>query len=241
MLKLTGYSERGLINSLFYEMYYSQNPEKILEDFLLLTCFPAFNDLTFVIDDAEILIEQSFSDFGDADVLLLLNNGVKNISIFIEAKVRKSWNIQTQYQKFLEGTMSKVSSSNLFTQFYHKLRLVNAIKAVGITGLQAGIDFPLSSSKPTRKIGSNLVVLKSVEKLSRYLDETYYCAILPGLKVDLDKFYREKLLHINLNNYPEWDTTNYGYVTWQQIEIFWKKFYLKNTAFVFKHNKNQIY
>jgi hypothetical protein len=44
--------------------------------------------VSFHISDVKILIEPSFPDFGDADVVILVNNqGVKQV-IFIVAKVK---------------------------------------------------------------------------------------------------------------------------------------------------------
>ena len=162
MLKLTAYSERGIVNALFYEVFHSKNGENLLNDLLAIACFPAHEKPSLLVKSAKIFVEQSFSHFGDADVLILLNTGVKKVSIFMEAKTKKTWNIQTQFQKFLEGSKSKVSLSNLFTQFYHKVRLVDAIKTVGIPGLQEGINFPPSSSRPIQKTGINEVVMNSV-------------------------------------------------------------------------------
>ena len=134
-----------------------------------------------------------------------------------------------------------VSSSNLFTQFYHKLRLVDAMKTVGITGLQKGIMFPPSSSRPKRKIGSNEVVLNSVKELSNYLDETYYLVILPNDTYEVEKFFNNELREMKPIDYPLWDTSNFGFITWGQIHNFCVEQNLVNSLKVFEHNLGQIY
>lgn len=240
-MKLTAYSERGIVNALFYEIFYSKNADVLLEGLLSIARFPAHEKISLPIESVKIFVEQSFSHFGDADVLILLNTGVKKVSIFVEAKAKKSWRIQTQFHEFLEGTKSKVSSSNLFTQFYHKIRLVDSIKTVGIPGLQKGIKFPPSSSRPIRKIGSNEVILKSVIELSNYLDETYYLAILPNNPSEVEKFYNNELRVMKPINYPKWEICNFGFITWEQTHDFCLKHNLKNSLKVFEHNLGQIF
>jgi len=118
-MEILGYSERGLINSLFYELKYSPNNLQLLNSLLSLVSFP-YQKVNFQISEAKILIEQSFSDFGDADLVLLVSNFKSKQVIFIEAKVktyqRDYWNILEEFKRGVEK--DKVSSSNLFVQLY---------------------------------------------------------------------------------------------------------------------------
>jgi len=123
-MEILGYSERGIINSLFYEMKFSKNNLKLLNDFFSLVSFP-YRAVTFQISDVKILIEQSFSDFGDADAVILVNNQGDKQAIFIEAKVKTSqgkWSIYDEFEKFKRGVPKseppKGFSSNLFVQLY---------------------------------------------------------------------------------------------------------------------------
>ncbi|MDD5689578.1 MAG: hypothetical protein PHQ76_04795, partial [Caldisericia bacterium] len=70
-MEIIGYSERGLINSLCYELKYSQNNLQLLNNLLSSVSFPYISGVNFNIAEVKILIEQSFSDFGDADIVLL--------------------------------------------------------------------------------------------------------------------------------------------------------------------------
>ena len=109
--------------------------------------------------------------------------------MFIEAKVKpfqtKSWIIDKEWEKFIAGTTSRVSSSNLFTQMYHKVRFVGALKEGGIRELKSGVRFPDSSSKQIRKIGNNEVVMRAVEKIELHLDNVYYLALVPEFPQNL--------------------------------------------------------
>ncbi len=244
-MKIFGYSERGIINALFYEMSYSPQANNLLESFLALAHFPYLTMQSFQVRSAMILIEQSFSDFGDADVVLLIDTGKQSESVFIEAKVKSfqksSWSIEEEYSKFRAGTKSTVRSSNIFTQLYHKVRLVNGLRTGGINALQAGIPFPKSSSKPTRKIGKNKVVLEAVSRLKAYLDTTYYITLIPDAPDRTSTFFDNVLRKEIPDHFPEWDVTRYGYMFWPKVAEFCDENDLKKTAEVFTFNQGQIY
>lgn len=244
-MRILGYSERGIVNSLFYEIKYSSTPEELLEGLLSRARFPFVDEVVSHVSDAEILIEQSFSDFGDADTLLLIDTGMERVSVFVEAKVqqsqRKPWTIEEEFSEFLQGTQSTVSSSNLFTQLYHKTRLVSGLQKGGIEGLQEGISFPESSSKQLRRIGSNPVVIEAAKRLRDYMDRCYYLALVPDTSGRMAAFFDRQLRSVTPEGYVEWDVTNYGYLCWEEIEAFCVESGLKNTLQVFAFNGRQIY
>lgn len=244
-MEIIGYSERGIINSLFYEMKYSQKSIVLLNQFLSLVSFP-YRTVNFQITDAKILIEQSFSDFGDADIVLLINNSGNKQAIFIEAKVRtaqsEGWSIEREFKKFREGIQqNKVSSSNLFTQLYHKLRLTQTLQSGGRSQLQEGVHFPKSSSKRSRKIGNNKVVLKAVDQLVPYCEDALFVALVPDDTSSLNNFYQKTLRNYRPDEFQNWEVENWGYVSWADIKEFCKKNSLENTLNVFDFNKGQIY
>lgn len=151
-MKITGYSERGIVNTLFYEILYSVSPKLLLEKFISNIKFPFIDQPEFFIKDVEIFIEQSFSDFGDADALMFMSTETSRVSIFFEAKVKTdsiaSWAVDDEYIQFRNGIKKgKIDSSNLFNQLYHKVRLAEELRLYGIPKLQLGIEFPQCSSK----------------------------------------------------------------------------------------------
>jgi len=205
--------------------------------------FTEFDTTGFI--DTEILIEQSFSDFGDLDTLLLISQGSHKFSIFIEAKVKPSqtraWKIEEEWGKFIEGIQSTLSSSNLFTQLYHKVRLVETLRSGGIHELQKGVPFPQCSSKLMRKIGKNEVVLRAVKRLQGYLDASYYIALVPDSPDVVGRFFQDKLYSSMPHSFIGWDIQSYGYLTWADVEKFCNEHGLKNSLEVFSHNRGQIY
>ncbi len=244
-MEILGYSERGLINSLCYELRYSQDNLQLLNNFLSLVSF-AYRTVNFQISEAKILIEQSFSDFGDADLVLLVNNLKSKQVIFIEAKVktyqRAYWNILEEFEEFKGGIeKEKVSSSNLFVQLYHKVRLVKTLQTGGIKQLQNGVQFPICSSKNHRKIGNNKVVLNAINQLKDYYKESLFIALLPENDSNLRNFYKNTLKNYCPQGFQEWDIRDWGYISWKQVEEFCKRNNLKGTLKNFKWNEGQIY
>jgi hypothetical protein len=166
--ELLGYSERGIINSLFYELSYKDRDGNLLGQLLDEVYFPDWKG-SFKVSEVTILIEQSFSDFGDADVVLLIKNGNHKQRIFIEAKVRtyekREWKIDKEFENFKAGIEpKKLSSSNLFTQLYHKHRLADGIAEMGVDDVASkGLLFPACSTKSTRKLGKNKIVFRAAK------------------------------------------------------------------------------
>ncbi len=253
-MEVLGYSERGLINSFFYELLY--NNKLLLSDFLNKVTYP-YRTINFNVKDAKVLIEQSFSDFGDSDALILLNdkdtkdtkNKNSKFSIFVEAKVktsqRKNWSIYDEFKDFKKiiNNNQKVSSSNLFTQLYYKSMLFNTIQSSQefyINRLQKGIRFPKWSSKQIRKIGGNKVVLKAIKDLFKFKDDSLFVAIVPEEKNRLDDFFNNELPNCH-PEFQQWDTKNWSYISWEQIYSFCKCNGLNNTLNTFDWNYGQIY
>ncbi|MBA7576044.1 hypothetical protein ES695_04275 [Candidatus Atribacteria bacterium 1244-E10-H5-B2] len=244
-MEILGYSERGLINSLFCELRYSQDNLQLLNKFLSLVSFP-YQTVKFQISEAKILIEQSFSDFGDPDLVLLVNNLKGKQVIFIEAKVKTSqrvcWNILEEFEEFKRGIeKDEINSSNLFVQLYHKVRLVKTLQTGGIKQLQNGVQFPRCSKKSHRKIGNNKIVLKAVNQLIGYHNEALFIALLPGDDSNLRNFYNSTLKDYVPGGFQEWAIKDWGYISWMRVEEFCRKNNLKGTLKNFKWNEGQIY
>lgn len=245
-MKITGYSERGMVNSLFYEMKCSTNGFELMKKFLSEIKFSNSEKvITLNEDDVRIYIEPSLSDFGDADVIIISSNK----TIFIEAKVKankKNWSISTEFSNIITKK-DKQNSSNLFIQLYHKVRLFNELKKNGMQNLKNGIDFDDNSKKKKRKIGKNKIVNKIIEDIrATYTDEAYFVALVPdeeNLKNFYDELEGKHVIDSNKNNVSlkEWSVENWGYITWKDIEGFCTKHELRETLDNFCHNEGQIY
>ena len=105
-MEILGYSERGVINALFYDLLNSPKSKQLnLISELLSNVIFINKKEKFNISCCQVFIEQSFSDFGDSDILLLIKNNKKKQAIFLEAKVktysRNKWHIDNKFVKIL--------------------------------------------------------------------------------------------------------------------------------------------
>jgi hypothetical protein len=248
-MKVTGYSERGAVNSLFYELAYSGKALHLLEQFLSLVECPEFKKSGTALTDAHVLIEQSLSDFGDADAILLLEAGKTKSVVFLEVKVKsfqkEKWVLDQEFDNFKQGcgTVGKLSSSNLFTQLYHKSRLIDALRSpvIGINGLQDGIKFPECSTKRIRKIGNNRVVLSAINAINPYCENTWYFSLVPDKSESIRGFYDRLSSGVWPGNLGDLESSRWGGIAWEKVDEFCGSFNLKSTSWVLEFNKGQIY
>lgn len=243
-MNVLGYSERGLMNALFYEMAEASNAPALLHALLREATFP-FSDDKPPLGEAEVLIEQSFSDFGDADALALIRGQAATCSVFLEVKVKtfqvSDWHIADEFALFRQGLDERVSSSNLFAQLYHKWRMVDVLRQGGIPALEHGVRFPNWSSKSLRRIGSNGVVLEATRRLAAHLGQVFYLAVVPDPPTRAAAFFPtiRETPHTTLEG--RWDTTTFGYVTWSQVRDYCDRQGLTRVLDVFKYNAGQIF
>lgn len=247
---ILGYSERGAVNALFYDIAHSETPLRLLKEFLELAGFSVAEKLGGELTSAEVMIEQSLSDFGDADVVLLLEAGQAKSVVYIEAKVKsfqtKSWTLDRELEKFKKGLESQheLSSSNLFTQLFHKCRLNECLNMEdGIARLENGIEFPSCSTKGLRKIGKNVIVKKAVDKIRPYADNGWYLALVPDEQDVVRKFFKEWKASSDsqvMGGDPVFRTKLFG-LAWEQVETFSSENNLMHLNAVLRFNEEQIY
>lgn len=232
-----GYSERGMLSSLCLDLYISDTKASFLKEIMskisFIDTFQKFPDF----DDFDIYLEQSFSDFGDSDLLLILKNGKLAVgNIFIEAKVNSSstgkWKSEEELREFQNPSADKLNSSNLFTQLYHKMALMITINKNEnyMKKLAEGITVRSDSSKLIRKLGDVDIIKTIVEhEIAKKIHPTYYVGLIP------------------LNNYKKsdftyqseyWSLDNLGFITYSDIKnvVSGTSVFLKN----FERNKKRL-
>ena len=164
---------------MMYEIKYAPYGIEMLRNFLKLCIFPETRPDFETFESCKIRIEQSFSDFGDLDLLILLDGAVKQ-AVLIEAKVKtsqaKNWSILAEWKKFrkvVQGDLPKSKAgSNLFIQLYRKMRLIYKLQ------------HPQDQLHPNNigerwSLGGNEVVKKAAEELSQYCSKTWLLALVP--------------------------------------------------------------
>ena len=174
-------------------------------------------------------------------------NSGKKQAIFLEAKVKTysgKWDIVKEFTKFkdLKGKDRNgnkiIPTSNLFTQLYFKNRLWYELKNNNGIKLDEGIKF-INTTKSRRKIGKNKIVLKAVDYLRGYIDESFYLGIIPNTQNKIDIFIKKKFIPSQSKlkkNLTNWNNTNWGFLAWKDIHKFCRKKGLKNTWNVFEFN-----
>jgi hypothetical protein len=244
-VRMCGYSERGIFNALLYEIGFSSDPIHALSGLLSLICVPGMPLDFSGLEGAEVLVEQSLSDFGDADVILLLHGAGWHRVVFVEGKVKPSqvgsWTARNAWKDFQARKKGCLDSSNLFTQLYHKVRFISALRDGGIAALQQGVVFPACSKKTQRKLGRNPVVVRATRMIEAYAQEAIYVAVVPDSVGNLGDFFANELVAGPVTDVTGWSTAGWGFLTWEQVEEYCRQHGLERTMRVFDFNRGQIY
>ena len=248
MAKLIGYSERGMVNALSADLL--NEDSKVIEGILELFQFPLVEQSPSFVDiqNTIIIVEQSFSNFGSADLIFLLTHqdGRKQ-SLFIEAKVhsdkKRGRQIHQRWEfftKFVQGEFKgSKGTSALFSQLYRKNQLVRH--------LQNPEEILMADSVSKHwKLGKNRVVNRAAKLIRPYIDNSWMVALLPESAESVDEFYRNTIGKFSVCepvNLPGWDSCRWGYVTWKDIENHCKAEpkAFQSTLAAFDWNREQVY
>lgn len=260
-MEVIGYSERGVINSLIFELKYT-NSNVSLIDFLDLITFPLMDnnlnnfrllkrseikEFKNYDNDNEILIEQSLSEFGDADLIFLIKH--QCLCIFMEAKVKtekKAWKIDDCFKQFqnycipINGKYPDKLTSNLFFQLFSKEKFIDSYDD-DIKDNKFNIG-----NKQYRKIGNNNTVNKACGKIRKgknthELRNSFYVMLVPEDSTNMIKFFNSDFKKIEKIAQQDMKLSNWGFVTWKEVHDFCKIYNLENTLKVFSFNEGQIY
>lgn len=229
-VEILGYSERGMVNALCHDIL-SRRDLKQVETFLSWFDFshldeherPCFSD----VKSARLIVEQSFSDFGDLDLLILLEHrspfcggrAPEKQAVLIEAKVSTdtdSW--QTlgerfeEFMRLIDG--GEGSNSNLFVQLHRKVRLVEYLTGEG------GAFLP-DRFTPRGSLGTNHVVGRAKEDLKAHVTDggrAWFAAIVPDGPDEAADFARELSLNEGVvPALPRWDARRLGFLSWKTV------------------------
>lgn len=241
-IELLGYSERGMVNALCYDM--SHTPSLLPRflswiDFVGMVPGPDFGD----IESATLLVEQSFSDFGDLDLLILLKHKSSNPqAILIEAKVSNDTNswltVDDRWDDFLtilDG--GEGNSSNLFVQLHRKVRLVAHLR-------NGGDALRLEPLLKLGSLGENRVVEKAADVLRTCVKagNAYFVALLPDEATALASFARDKLQARPVEALLKtWNPKGWGFLSWQTIAGRVNADEWPKTESTFRWNKGQVF
>lgn len=237
------YSERGILSSLLYEIKNSRDEKDLLEELFSMILFHS-SDPDFDIYDVKILLGQSFSDFGDSDVVILYDNQGKKSSMFIEASIDSnhvSWRSSKEFKKFESGLeRSNVDSSNLFVRLYHKAKMMHKVESGICESSEEENGRSKLSPRIRRRIGKNEVVRRGVDMLGNHCDEILFIALVPDELDTLEDFYRSIMKEYSLSDIPFGETGLWGFISWEQVENFCRDNDLEGVVGNFKFNRGII-
>ena len=218
-MKILGYSERGIINSLIFNI---GEDKALMHNFIKLINIDNLGEPL----DYTILLEQSFSGFGDADLVIILEYKSYKTVLFIEGKVKtyniKKWSLDKQYNKFKSRVKYNGYSSNLFYQLYLKHLMFSNKKNI-INNNKATIHCGIRE----RKIGNNAIVWDAFNKIAE-CSHAYYVGLIPATKMEIKQFKEALDYNIHL-------------LSWQKVETFCEENKLDKVKDIFKYNKGQIH
>lgn len=203
--EIYGYSERGMMNALFYW----NNDVKSLQKLLEISGVEKFNSY----NNFKIIMEGSLSDFGDSDAILIADNNNEKKVFFFEAKVSNgnSYKLQQQFEKFKSKKSYNGYSSNLFYQLSLKYYLFNMLKW-GESNVSEYIKSKGTTSKNPRTVETRNEIVQKIYNLIKSCSKAEYIAITPDPTIkgklieDLNKDVDIKLFSSQLH-----------FVTWEKI------------------------
>ena len=184
-MAIYGYSERGIINSLLFSI---GNDASLMYEFIRLIKIPTLFEQGKP-KSYDILLEQSFSQFGDADLVIIMHyeNNQKSKVLFIEGKVKtyqkKHWSVQKQYEEFITLDKSKKNTSNLFFQLHLKKLLIDNAEKINNNEI---VEEPWY--KTQRSIGKNDIVKNAFNKVKNC--DAYYIGLIPSTQNEINDFVK---------------------------------------------------
>lgn len=238
-MKILGYSERGIINSFIFSIGEDKElMSKFINKITVHESFKLGNPKRYTV-----LLEQSFSDFGDADMVIIIHYKDKEVEkaedkivLFIEGKVNTSgsnWIIKTQHDKYIQKKEYKGYSSNLFYQLYFKKQLIDNWPDIKNDLEKDTKDrkVAIQSFFRKRKIGNNPIVHKAFNLIE--CKEAYYIGIVPTKQSEIDNF----------DGKIDFDMS---FLSWEKVEEFCEEnkeqhACLEKVLDIFDYNDQQIY
>jgi hypothetical protein len=250
-MSILGYSERGLINALLYEIVYTRNEDaaRLISKLIRMAVWPTTDGAGPPIPENEpltkftILMEHSFSELGTADSVFLLQTSNRRFAVFLEGKCGIHYSVRQEWNKFVTavrtGAPSRGLTSNVFCQLYFKQRLAASL-ANGADNVLDGLvfDAALSRRGRARGLGNNPVVYRAVKLLHAHLQNgagAYYLMLIPEeWNNDRANWWMQE---VAANNLPAgWDVASWGVITIRQVREFCEQEQLNRTLEVFEHN-----
>jgi hypothetical protein len=239
-MAIKGYSERGVINSI---AYFLDSNQEYIYDFIKLLNIP----LQEGEYDYVFLVEQSFSDFGDSDLIIIVNEKIKNerFVIFIECKIKTflgKFSMDNEFNEIsaaLKDGYKSGISSNLFVQLYYKYLLVKTNGQGDPKDKEIFMKYNRKTKTRNicRIIGNNKIVKHAFKEYIKNAKDCFYAAIVPTPLSEMnDGDFQNKINLLKLM-----PSTNAHSCYWGVIHDYFKNIKATKALEVFCFNDKQIY
>ena len=184
-MEIYGYSERGAINALFYEMALRKDSEQEFVKFLEKANVSNASEY----HNFELYNECSLSRFGSPDLVVVAKRNGVSVVFFIEGKVSEcsGFRMKTVIKEYKK----KSDSSNLLIQIRQKQNFFNSRYLFPDSENAVKKENLIETSLGPRSIGNNPIVRKFVDKIKK-CQEAKYIAIVPDINNE-DGDWKKKL------------------------------------------------
>jgi hypothetical protein len=249
-MRILTYSERGLLNSVIYSMAASSEPDRLVIEFLKLaewadgkSPLPA-SEMPLSVT---VLLEQSFSEFGTSDIVILLDGAGSRSVVFGEAKRGPEWTLAQEWEAFLQAVQepdtARRVTSNIFGQLYLRSRLVNALAEMGANEKCCAPfepPFAIKRAGGTRHLGSNRLVLSAAGMAEPFLERAHFLMIIPSDHPEDDLDLLKKAAHHPAVKLTGWDPSTWGILPLQRVFDFCRREQLQHALDVIEFNEGQL-
>ena len=192
-MKIYGYSERGAINALFYEMALRKDCNQEIVKFLKFANVSNAEGY----ENFDIYNECSLSRFGTPDLVIVAQRKSDGVSVvfFIEGKVSECSGFRME--AIIDEYNNTNNSSNLLFQIEQKQNFFNSRNLFPDSSIPVEKENIIETSLGPRSIGNNPIVRKFID-IIKNCQEAKYIAIIPDISREDDK-WKEQLKKMGFN------------------------------------------
>lgn len=223
------YGERGIVNGILLDIYQDDNPKDKLDKFFGAIKLVGAKKLPWKgIDSCKWMVEPSFAQFGDPDLIAVIESNRETYALFIEAKLKDYVSSCMSLQREDGIDNLKGQSSKLNVQLSFRYRFVQALKetpkdASKIIIERHGGEYPDRQQRKLQKepvVDSISSFLEGVEKKNIYfIALTNDVSPKKGLKEMEDDYCPPLTLTLKNGTCNEFvnNKSNFGILTYREL------------------------
>lgn len=209
-VNIHGYSERGVMNALFYGIAYEQVEKKQRAAIQAIINAESINETKTNYQKFDFYMEFSLSEFGSPDLIIIVTDDKgQKTAFFVEAKVSNGhcYDINKEYEKFDDYLKNKNNDKNNASNLFFQLGLKKCYSKIKKSALEVEQCYSQFeecfkedefnrlikiNKEKYRKLGGNLVV-NNLDNIINAYDSFKFLAIIPKQQEPLkeNKFFSD--------------------------------------------------